>query len=209
MSTKDEVTAPYMQAVRNNKILAICFVSSIALNILLVISFMFLLPMKEKVPYIIEFSSGTNNFVTVQKAGGVITNEKALISMFMRMYVVSREKIDHMTEEKIRYPRVMSMSSQEVRNKFKRVYGDKTNGLYYKKGLERKINIIRDSYLTSGLHQVEFETIDSYDFKKDVIQSWMATVQYTFSDRKVSYEERLLNPLGFFVLKYSIKRREK
>jgi len=208
MEAETEVTAPYMQSIRNNKILAICFVASIILNILLVISFMFLLPMKEKVPYIIEFSSGTNNFVTVQKAGGVITNEKALISMFMRMYVTSREKIDHATESEIRYPRVMSMSSQEVRTKFQRIYGDKTNGLYFKKGLERKIQIIRDSYLAKGLHQVEFETIDSYDFKKDEKQYWIATLQYTFVDRKVSYDERLLNPLGFLVLKYSITRRK-
>lgn len=199
---------PWLQAIKVTKLLTIIVVIQLIVIIGLGIAFSTVFPLKEKIPIVVEFQSGGNNFVIVAKAGEDLRNNKALVSRELRYYIISRETIDRMTEETIRYPRVMAMSSSDVKKEFKDVYGNKEKALYFKEGAKRKIIINRDASLAPGIHQVDFTTIDTITGREgETRRQWVATIKYEFSDQKVLYNEQTINPLGLFITGYDLSNR--
>lgn len=200
---------PWLQATKNNRKLVVVIMvlcATIAIESLVIVS---MFPLKEKIPIIIEFQSGGNNFVMLEKASGKIQGNMALVARFLRMYVKNRETVDKITE-RFRYPNVHAYSSSKVAKNFQMIYGNKETGLFYKKGFKRDIIIRRDSVITKGVHQVEFESYDSYNWKKEEKKNeWVAIIEYEFYDQKVSYDERLINPIGLIVTEYTLSRRKK
>ena len=212
---------PWVQAITNNRILMIVIVilglavagQSVALT--------FLFPLKTIEPIYVEFQHSTNSFVIVQRAGRDVRANQALISMFLRSYVSSRETVDKVTEGD-RYRFVMALSNGEVGQTFKKLYGDKNNGLYYQEGRKRSVHIINDNGLGGQIHQIMMETsttddqIDKdHDGHPDIVKvEWIVTMRYGFYDQYVNLDprksgEQLLNPMGIQIEEYSIKKLAK
>jgi len=209
------VTLPWMQCLKNNRTLSILLIVALITVLIQAIAIASLFPLKEKVLQIVEFKSGSNNFVTIAKAGKDITANELITAMFLRRYIVDREKIDKLTEQD-RYARVMSMSSDAVGRNFQKVYGGQKS-LYYKKGFKRDIEIALDSRLANGIHQIEFRTYDTYDHeKKSVILDnnrkptgeWIATLSYTMESHKVKTTDIYMNPQGIDINEYSLSKRK-
>lgn len=200
---------PWLTAIKNNSILKNCLIASLATNVLLVAGYLFLLPLKEKEIQVLEFSNASSNFVTIHRAGSDLRSNAALISMFLRQYVIDRESVDKITESEIGYPRAIAMSSNKVAEDFKRIYGNPETGPYFVAGLKRAVYIISDSHLAEGVHQVEFKTVDSLDGRKDSKTThYVATMSYTFQEQKVSADQITVNPMGLVITEYAVKKRE-
>jgi type IV secretion system protein VirB8 len=205
-----EPNIPWLVSLKLNRFLTIIVVVQSFVIVGMATSYVFLFPLKEKIPIIVEFSNGTNNFAIVQKGNEEIRSNANLIEMLLTRYVTDRETVDKITEEPIRYPRVMAMSSPTLGADFRRTYGDKTMGLYFKEGFKRSIRVTRSSSLAPGVFQLEFVATDTLDGRGGENKSeWVATMDYGFSDQLVKYDERLLNPVGMFISEYTLSRRSK
>jgi len=214
----EQKSLPWQQAIRNNRLLTIVVTVESACIVILGIAIAIMLPLKEKIPVYVEFSSGGNNFVRVSKAGEELQSNLLLLSFFLRKYVIDRETIDKTTES-VRYARIAAQSSKEIAKQFQDIYGDKNKGLYYKIGFKRSVRIIRDDALVfgkkvlgrdGGIHQIEIETADTMDNFKSVKKTeWVVTLKYVFSAQKdIVFEERFQNPLGIVVMEYTITARK-
>lgn len=208
--------APWLTALKTARLLGWLLAVSVLANVGMGFSMSLLFPLKEIKPIFYEFKDSNDNFVMVQAAEGNLRANGRLIAMFLRQYVDDRETVDKQTEETIRYPRVMSMSDDAVATNFKNVYGNKSTGLYFREGFKRAVNITRDASLDYGLHQIEFQTIDTIEGKageaqgrEPTVNEWVATVSYDFSNQLVSYDKSLMNPMGIFIQEYTLSKRRK
>lgn len=202
--------APWLTALKVNQRLIVALIASSVVNVVLAVCIASMFPLKKIEPVFVEFQSGLNNFVRINAPGEEMRASQTLISYFLRLYIHDRETVDKTTETEIRYPRVMALSGAEVGANFRRVYGDKNTGLFFRPGFKRSLLISRDTSLGPGIHQVEFVTVDSVDGKPGEARTeWVATIGYEFSTQEVSFDDRLINPLGLFVSEYSLTRRVK
>ena len=200
--------SPWIYANRNNRRLTIIVIAFALVIVTQAVALVCLFPLKKVVPVYVEFKDGDSNFVIVERAEGKISANQNLISMFLRSYVVSRETVDKITEQN-RYQYVMSLSGEKVATNFKRLYGNKSTGLYFQEGLKRAVNVVRDNPLGPGIHQVEIETVDTRDTKAGATRAeWIVTIQYSFNDQQVKYNDRLKNPMGIFIEEYALTKRK-
>lgn len=209
-------SAPWSTAVKLARMMGVVVIIEAITIVALVVVIAYMLPLKEKIPIFYEFKEPGQNFVKIVKAGEDLTTNGQLIRMFLRRYVMDRETVDKQTETSIRYPRVFAMSSQAVAANFKKVYGNPETGLFFKRGFKRSVHIKRDSYLDTGLHQIEFETVDTIEGKPGQAQNqmvkkteWVSIITYEFSEQAVTFEGSLLNPLGLGIVEYTITKRRK
>lgn len=206
---EDAPEALHIIAMRNQRILGRCFIASVLLNMVLIVTNVSMFPLKEIVPYIVEFKNADTNVVTIERADQGVRGNAKLLSTLMRGYVSDRESVDKITEKGIRYPRVRHMSTDNVWNAFLSLYGNKDVGPLFKDGLKRYIRFTSDSALAEGIHQVEFQRIDTLDGQQgEAVSKWIATIRYTFVERKVTEAEALMNPTGLVVTEYTIKARQ-
>ncbi|SEP43202.1 type IV secretion system protein [Nitrosovibrio sp. Nv6] len=163
-------------------------------------------PVKVIEPVYIEFQSSGNTVARIERVGDSITRRAVVVGAESRRYVVDRETVDKVTES-VRYPRVFAMSGPALAAAFRNQYGGK-DGLLQREGFKREVEVTRDSTLGEGIHQVEIITRDTDKMKPaPVIQHWVVTLTYDFHDQQASYDDGLLNPLGFVVSEYTISRR--
>lgn len=201
--------APYLQAVRNARIMGRCLIAALFVIFALAGTIIALFPLKEKEVVIVEFKNSAQNVVVLEKASKPLQASDKLISSMLRIYVSDRESVDKITEAPIRYPRVRDMSSDEVWRQFHANYGNQETGPVFQKGLKRAILITSDSKLAPGVHQVEFTRTDTLDGQQgEAVSKWIAIIRYTFADRKGTEAEALRNPLGLFVTEFSFKARQ-
>ncbi len=203
-NNNNNISLPWLQAIRNNKILMIIAISEAVCIVLLVLAIIIMMPLKEKIPVYVEFSSSGNNFVKIAKANEDITSNEILKSYLLCKYVIDRETVDRITEQK-RYQNIAASSSSKLYEQFKSVYGDEKTGLYYKEGFKRAVMIIRDYSLAFGVHRVEIQTTDTDQYSNVKISKWIINIKYKFADQEnIKYDDRFFNPLGLLVTEYTI-----
>lgn len=200
--------APWLVSIELNRLLAVMLIFSLGLIGFLVVWHQ-TNPVTVKEAVYIEFQTGANNFVVLHRAGKDQSSLQAQIAREARRYVALREPITK-TDESDRYPQVMALSSDKVKAAFKLRYGGK-DGLYLREGFKREVKIMRDSRLAEGVHQVEFKTRDWVEgvTKQETAPwvSWMATMAYEFSDKKIRYDDTVVNPLGIEFVEYTVTGR--
>jgi len=189
---------PWEQAVRLNRRLIWVIAALVVVILALAGALAGLAPLKQTELKVVEFRSGTNNFVEIASAKGELRANEVLRSKEARRYVAKRERVDQITEPE-RYVVVRQMSSDDVWRRFRRQYED----LIAREGFKRDVVITRDSHVAPGVHRVEFRTEDSNGYTGH----WAVNIQYEYRDERVSYENRLLNPTGMVVTAYSLSRR--
>jgi type IV secretory pathway component VirB8 len=200
--------APWLVAIELNRLLAVMLVFSFGLIAFLVVWHQ-MNPVTKEVPVYIEFQTGANNFVVLHRAGGDLDSLAGQIAREARRYVALREPIDKASEGE-RYPQVMLLSSDKVKQAFKTQYGGK-DGLYLREGFKREVRILRDARLAEGVHQVEFQTRDwtegiTHQDKAPWV-SWVATMAYKFDTQKIRRDDVVINPLGWQTMEYTVTKR--
>lgn len=206
-----EIQTPWERSIRNNKILtvALVFVSLVAIG--LVVAICYMMPLKTVQTQVVEYRTGTNNFVTVHKANEKLRANEALVERELARYVIDRETVDKITESE-RYPRVYAMTTEAEAVRFRKLYGGE-GALYHEEGFTRNVEILRTSRLSPNVYQIEFRTHDtkihpSKDEAQTNTSEWVATLKYGFKGQITEYDERLKNPLGIFIERYNLARRK-
>jgi type IV secretory pathway component VirB8 len=177
--------------------------------VVLLILLLFLFPLKEKVPYFVEFKTSQENFVVVRKANKELLSNTALIERELKGYVLARETINKIDEIRKWRDIVRVKSSKDVYNSFYKDSEAKI-ALWNTKGFSREAQIKSISHILSDISSnqfisiVEYSLIDRYENQSPSTLNFKATIKYEFNDQKISTKDLTLNPLGTYVIAYQI-----
>ncbi len=114
-----------------------------------------LLPLKEKVPYLVTFSNATQNFAIVQRADKSIRANQALIRQLVASYVNNRENISNIKEQnEIAHETIRLQSAFEVWDFFEKLVSYE-HSIYTNINLTRKISIINIALISKTQANIE------------------------------------------------------
>ena len=100
---------------------------------------------------------------------------------------------------------VQEMSSNAVYTDFLDKTAKRAINIIKTKGLTRNVKLISVNELSNGLWQVEYETRDMYpDSSRPEVNYWTASLRVGYRNKIVKNNERLKNPVGFTVYRYSL-----
>jgi type IV secretion system protein VirB8 len=165
-----------------------------------------LAPLKTVVPYTLLVDRQTGNIQALKPLDQqTVTPDDALVRAFLAQYVIGRESFD-INSLKDNYRKVFLWSAGEARERYlaSMQAGNPSSPLTTlprQALVETEVRSI--SSLTPDTALVRFVTwrTDPGGQRQDP-QSWAAVLKYRFSSAKMSASDRLLNPLGFQVLRY-------
>ena len=135
-----------------------------------------------------------------------------------RKYIELRESIDLQTEVR-RWQEVAWLSEADVFEQFRKLMGrDNKDSPFERMKAERitrTVNIATFNILypphkaePSATFQVEWEAVDYRQGQEIDRRRWVSTMSVQFKPQLVRAENRLINPIGFTVVGYSVGRKE-
>lgn len=170
------------------------------------IALIMLLPLKTVVPYTLLVDKQTG-FVQELKPleGQVVTPDQALTKSFLAQYVLAREgfDIDSLQES---YRKVALWSGGDARKSY--ISGmQASNPLSPLATLPRRASLqveIRSiSLLNTGTAMIRFSVVRTDPGgQRQEAQNWVSIVKYRFTGETMSVADRMVNPLGFQVMRY-------
>jgi type IV secretion system protein VirB8 len=170
------------------------------------IALVLLVPLKTVQPYTLLVDKQTGYVQALKPLERqTVTPDEALTRSFLAQYVIAREGFD-IDSLQGTYRRVALWSSGEARNRY---LGDMqaTNPLSPLANLPRKalveVEVRSISSLNADTALVRYSTTRSDPGgQRQAPQPWAAVVRYSFSGEAMTSADRLLNPLGFQVVRY-------
>lgn len=188
---------------------AIITAISICCNIVLVLAITQVLPLYRIEPFLLTFQSKQEQVYNIQPVRGDLAEEKAITEVFVREYVLLRSSFDlDIPEMEARWMPggpVQEMSAGAVYSEFLDKTAKKALTIIRTKSMIREVKILTVNELGKGLWQVEYETQDMYpDSAAPEVNYWTASLRVTYRKKSVKYGERLKNPVGFTVVRYSL-----
>lgn len=177
-----------------------------AVAVLEAIALAALMPLKTVVPYTLLVDRQTGNVQALKPLEQqTITPDDALVRSFLAQYVIARESFE-INSLKDDYRKVALWSADEARDRYLASM-QANNPLSPLATLPRQALVETEvrsiSSLSADTALVRFVTkrSDPGGQKQDV-QNWAVVMKYRFSAASMSAADRLLNPLGFQVLRY-------
>lgn len=160
-------------------------------------------------PFLLTFQNKEEQVYNIQPIKGRMEDQKAITEVFVRQYVLLRSSFDRDVQEmEARWMPggpVQEMSSSAVYTEFLEKTAKKALDLIRARSLQRNVRILTVNELGRGLWQVEYETQDMYpDSPAPEVNYWTASLRIAYSRKSVKYGERLKNPVGFTVVRYSL-----
>ena len=188
---------------------AIITAISLCCNIVLILAIMQVLPLYRVEPFLLTFQNKEEQVYNIQPIKGRMEDQKAITEVFVRQYVLLRSSFDHDVQEmEARWMPggpVQEMSSSAVYTEFLEKTANKALDLIRARSLQRNVRILTVNELGRGLWQVEYETQDMYpDSPAPEVNYWTASLRIAYNRKSVKYGERLKNPVGFTVVRYSL-----
>jgi Type IV secretory pathway, component VirB8 len=179
------------------------------INIIAVGFIISLFPLKEIQPMLLSVSDKADQIVKVEPLERNQQGIDLMIESLCRNYVFKRETFDLMSEE-ARYEELKAFSATEVMQAFLRQMnaGDSALNERHVKHITRSVIIKSCAPMGhTNLWQVEWEAVDVQE--GDVLQKqvWVSNIEFDFVPKKVRYEDRFINPLGFEVIRYGVSRK--
>ncbi len=170
---------------------------------LLIILLTVLLPLKQKEPYLVQFSNNKENFALVQKADSTITANKALIRSLVGAYVLNRESITHIEQhEKMRQNTIKEQSSNEVWYEFEKLIAH-YDSIYTNPLLTRKVKIA-NIYLDKDLAYIDIEVSLYHSGELESLKRYKVVMSFEFKKQEINFDSMSLNPTGFIVTGYDV-----
>lgn len=167
-------------------------------------------PIVEKVPYTVlvdRLTGATEILQTV--ADQNITQDEVTNKYWVAEYIRNYESYDYYTIQNT-YDRTLALSGENVALQFKRIYsGNNSRDAILGISQTRKVyisNVMIDSVSEdgSGVARVRFKTETSQISGNPLTEYWIATVAFQYDRGQMDAGKRLLNPLGFKVVTYSV-----
>ena len=188
---------------------AIITAISLCCNIVLILAIMQVLPLYRVEPFLLTFQNKEEQVYNIQPIKGHMEDQKAITEVFVRQYVLLRSSFDRDVQEmEARWMPggpVQEMSSSAVYTEFLEKTAKKALDLIRALSLQRNVRILTVNELGRGLWQVEYETQDMYpDSPAPEVNYWTASLRIAYNRKSVKYGERLKNPVGFTVVRYSL-----
>ena len=188
---------------------AIITAISLCCNIVLILAIMQVLPLYRVEPFLLTFQNKEEQVYNIQPIKGHMEDQKAITEVFVRQYVLLRSSFDRDVQEmEARWMPggpVQEMSSSAVYTEFLEKTAKKALDLIRARSLQRNVRILTVNELGRGLWQVEHETQDMYpDSPAPEVNYWTASLRIAYNRKSVKYGERLKNPVGFTVVRYSL-----
>lgn len=188
---------------------AIITAISLCCNIVLILAIMQVLPLYRVEPFLLTFQNKEEQVYNIQPIKGRMEDQKAITEVFVRQYVLLRSSFDRDAQEmEARWMPggpVQEMSSSAVYTEFLEKTAKKALDLIRARSLQRNVRILTVNELGRGLWQVEYETQDMYpDSPAPEVNYWTASLRIAYNRKSVKYGERLKNPVGFTVVRYSL-----
>lgn len=188
---------------------AIITAISLCCNIVLILAVMQVLPLYRVEPFLLTFQNKEEQVYNIQPIKGRMEDQKAITEVFVRQYVLLRSSFDRDVQEmEARWMPggpVQEMSSSAVYTEFLEKTAKKALDLIRARSLQRNVRILTVNELGRGLWQVEYETQDMYpDSPAPEVNYWTASLRIAYNRKSVKYGERLKNPVGFTVVRYSL-----
>ena len=188
---------------------AIITAISLCCNIVLILAIMQVLPLYRVEPFLLTFQNKEEQVYNIQPIKGRMEDQKAITEVFVRQYMLLRSSFDRDVQEmEARWMPggpVQEMSSSAVYTEFLEKTAKKALDLIRVRSLQRNVRILTVNELGRGLWQVEYETQDMYpDSPAPEVNYWTASLRIAYNRKSVKYGERLKNPVGFTVVRYSL-----
>ena len=188
---------------------AIITAISLCCNIVLILAIMQVLPLYRVEPFLLTFQNKEEQVYNIQPIKGRMEDQKAITEVFVRQYVLLRSSFDRDVQEmEARWMPggpVQEMSSSAVYTEFLEKTAKKALDLIRARSLQRNVRILTVNELGRGLWLVEYETQDMYpDSPAPEVNYWTASLRIAYNRKSVKYGERLKNPVGFTVVRYSL-----
>lgn len=183
-------------------------VAGVAASIALLeaIALVIMLPLKTVVPYTLLVDRQTGYVQALKPLEReIVAPDRALVRSFLAQYVIAREGFDIDTLRDT-YRKVALWSAGEARNRY---IADvqASNPLSSLATLPRRalvdVEVRSISSLNADTVLVRFSTIRTDPGgQRQEPQLWAAVIKYRFSGEAMTATDRLLNPLGFQVVRY-------
>ena len=182
---------------------------SLCCNVILLLAIAQVIPLFRVEPFLLSFQSKDEQIFNIVPYRDNFANNKSVTETFVRSYVLQRSSIvNDANEMEIRWlpgGPMQEMSSPAVYDDFVKNTAQKALDYVRQKGLQRTINILTVNELSQGLWQVEYESRDLFPSSvAPEINYWTASLQVAYRKKAVKFNERLNNPVGFTVVKYSL-----
>lgn len=192
---------------------AIITAVSLCCNIVLILAIAQVVPLFRVEPYLLTFQSKNEQVYNIVPYVDDLNSHKSITEAFVRNYVLQRSTIvNDETEMEVRWlpgGLLQEMSSSAVYDEFVKKTANRALDLVREKGLQRAINILTVNELGQGLWQVEYESRDMYPSSSaPEINYWTASLRVTYRKKSVKFNDRLNNPVGFTVVRYSLMRNK-
>ena len=188
---------------------AIITAVSLCCNVVLMLAIAQVMPLYRVEPFLLTFQNKEEQVYNIQPIKGRMEDEKAITETFVRQYVLLRSSFDRdIPEMEARWMpggAVQEMSSPAVYSEFLEKTAKRALNLIRTRSLIRNVRILTVNELGRGLWQVEYETQDMYpDSAAPEVNYWTASLRIAYRRKSVKYGERLKNPVGFTVMRYSL-----
>lgn len=182
---------------------------SICCNIVLILAIFQILPLYRVEPFLLTFQNRSEQVYNIQPIKEGLRNQKAITEVFVREYVLLRSTFDReIPEMEARWMPggpIQEMSDPKVYQDFLTNTANKALAVIRARGLSREVKILSVNELTNGIWQVEYETRDMYpDSDRPEVNYWTASLSVGYRTKSVKYGDRLKNPVGFTVSRYSL-----
>ncbi len=182
---------------------------SLCCNLVLLIAIMQLIPLYRVEPFLLTFQSKDEQVYNIVPINGKMEDRKSITEAFVREYVLNRSSFDSdLQEMEARWMpggMIQEMSSSGVYADFLEKTAKRALKIIQTKGIIRMVRILTVNELDSGLWQVEYETQDMYpNSAAPEINYWTASLRIAYREKTVKYGERMKNPVGFTVVRYSL-----
>lgn len=188
---------------------AIITALSICCNIILLLALFQILPLYRVEPFLLTFQNRSEQVYNIQPMKEGLRNQKAVTEVFVREYLLLRSSFDRdLPEMEARWMPggpIQEMSASNVYADFLNNTAKKALNVIRTRGLLREVKILSVNELTQGIWQVEYETRDMYpDSDRPEVNYWTASMNVAYRKKTVKYGDRLKNPVGFTVTRYSL-----
>ncbi|MHA1539011.1 MAG: VirB8/TrbF family protein [Alphaproteobacteria bacterium] len=195
------------------RVFAIAFGVSMALNIALAYVAIVMFPLKKVEPFLVTFREKDQQLVQVMPMQKTMAGFDIMTEGLIRQYLSLTEEI--MPNEEVMKKRwggvswVAQYSAQDVYLKFNRRAMPAMKE-FVERNWSRVVTINSLEQVAPGFWNVDYETTVLDDLGEAVMpenQRWIASLTVTFQQRRVSYEESLLNPFGFTVTAFGVRQK--
>ena len=180
-----------------------------AKSFLLALAIIVMMPLKTIEPWVIRVDT-TTGYTEVATAleNNVVSPDEALTRFFLSQYVLSRESYDWFLISH-NHNKVRAMSSSTVFDTYDRQLRSASGPLEVLGQHKRaEVTIINISHVGDVAHLRFNKRIVNRDGTIDPnipARNWIATINYEFPNERLNRAQRLINPLNFRVIGYSVE----